>query len=349
VAGNQAGSAYLHPGWLAALQTESATQLVGLACEDDTGTMLGVLPLMGTRGLPFNLGAQQLRRRLASLPRTPVAGPLANSDESLTVLLEAAVAINDLEPGRLLQIKSDRLGLDRLVSGLICTPWRSTYVVELPEQPDRPRFGDARNHSRIRWAVNKAARAGVRVRAAESEADLQAWYRLYLETMRRHAVPPRSYRFFAALWRELPPSVLRVLLAERGNRPSTRLLAGSIFLAYGSTVHYAFNGSRRADLEVRPNDAILWQAIHDAAADGYRRFDLGEVADERSGLADFKSKWGARGMPLWRYYHPPPAATRSPVGTGDGEERLVATARRLWRRLPLEVTSSLGGWIYERL
>src|SRR5207245_2008081 len=71
-----------------------------------------------------------------------------------------------------------------------------------------------RNHSRIRWSVNKAAKLGVQVRTAEDEHDLRAWYQLYLETMRWNTVPPRSYRFFEALWRELHAvGLIRLLLA----------------------------------------------------------------------------------------------------------------------------------------
>src|SRR5207249_10001549 len=96
-----------------------------------------------------------------------------------------------------------------------------------------------RNHGRITWAVNKAAKAGVRVRDAETDDELRSWYRLYLETMREKAVPPRPYRFFKTMWDVLrPQAMLRLLLAEQQGR----LLAGSIFLCYGSTVCYAFTG-----------------------------------------------------------------------------------------------------------
>jgi CelD/BcsL family acetyltransferase involved in cellulose biosynthesis len=161
--------------------------------------------------------------------------------------------------------------------------------------------------------------------------------------MREHAVPPRAFRFFRALWHRLrPPGVLRLLLAEQG----ARLIAGSIFLSLASTVHYAFNGSRREDFALRPNDAILWQAIHDAADEGRGRFDLGEVVGDQSGLAEFKSKWGAEEVPLWRYYHPAP---RPDGATGPAAGRLIGLAEATWRRLPLPVTAVVGDYLYRRL
>src|SRR5262249_56274015 len=106
---------------------------------------------------------------------------------------------------------------------------------------------------------------------AETERDLRAWYGLYVDTMRWHVVPPRPYRFFEVAWQLLRPrGLLRLLLAEQHEARQSRLLAGSIFLMFGQTVFYAFNGRRREDLSLEPNDAIQWQAIHDAFRRGFR-------------------------------------------------------------------------------
>src|SRR5439155_16223323 len=131
---------------------------------------------------------------------------------------------------------------------------------------------------------------------------------------REKAVPPRSYRFFKTMWDVLrPQAMLRLLLAEQQGR----LLAGSIFLWYGSTVCYAFTGRSSSDLWLRPNDAIQWTALHDACNEGFTRYDFGEVNEDDSGLADFKRKWGAEPTPLYRYYFPAPSrAERGLLASG---------------------------------
>ena len=89
-------------------------------------------------------------------------------------------------------------------------------MLQLPGRSEELRFGNSRNHSAIKRAVNKAARMGVEVRQAESEDQLRAWYALYLDTMRWHAVPPRPYRFFKNCWELLRPhGLMRLLLAEQ--------------------------------------------------------------------------------------------------------------------------------------
>ena len=68
---------YHHPGWLSALESEYGERCVSLACADENGQLNAILPLFYTKGLPLKIGPVASGRRLSSLPRTPVAGPLA--------------------------------------------------------------------------------------------------------------------------------------------------------------------------------------------------------------------------------------------------------------------------------
>lgn len=338
------GLIYHHPLWLHALQSEYNQIPVALACEDRAGQIRGVMPLLKTRGLPFNWGAQVLGSRLSSLPRTGMAGPLSLDPQASAALINDAIERVRGEPGTRLQIKVLANELDGLVGDVTGIPWQFTYVLELPEQSQQLRFGNSRNHGRIKWAVQKAVKSGVEVRPAETESDLQAWYRLFLDTMRWHAVPPRPYRFFKFCWETMrPQGLMRLLLAEQHQAGRTRLLAGSIFFMFNRTVTYAYSGRHREFLSLRPNDAIQWHAIHDAHRNGFRRFDFGEVPGENESLADFKTKWGAEPRQVYRYYYPALAEMGSGVSKPGPARRIAEDA---WRQLPLKVTSVLGDWIY---
>jgi hypothetical protein len=341
VGAHEHGLVYHHSGWLRALRREYGQQPVGLAIADGTGALHGVLPLMATRGLPVLRSGGITGRRLASLPRTPVAGPLADDREGLAQLVAAAA--QRTPPGAQLQLKLLEPRLDGLAP-VIGHPWRLTYVLDLPHRPEELRFGGSRNHATVKRAVNKAHKAGVRVRPAETAAELRAWYGLYLDTMRHHVVPPRPLRLFMAAWEEMrPQGTMRLLLAERRGE----LLAGCVMLQLGSTVFYGFNGVRRDALEHRPNDAIHWEAIHSACADGFRRYDFGEVVERHAGLARFKAKWGTEARRLHRYYFPAP---EEPPATGDADQGgLARAATRAWGRLPLRATAIGGDVIYRFL
>ncbi len=346
VSGHPQATIYHHPGWMAALEAEYGRRCIALACEEPGGQLRGILPLMTTAGLPWGLGGPRTRRRLSSLPRTPLAGPLAIDHEAERALLSAAIDLVRADGSLQLEVKS-HAPLHDVPDGLVRVPWRQAFVLDLPRDPQTLRFGNARNHARIRWSINKAARCGVHVRAAEAEAELQTWYRIYLKTMRWHALPPRAYRFFAALWKELHPiGLLHLLLAEDDVAGRRRVLAGSIILSYGRTASYAFNGCHRDVLALRPNDVIQWHAIHDASTRGLRWYDLGEVTEDHALLAVFKKKWGATARDLHRYYYPAPAAE----GAQTAESGMVKrAARAVWRRMPLPITSQIGERLYARL
>jgi Acetyltransferase (GNAT) domain len=334
---------FQHSGYLRALSREYGRPVLGLACEDDRGRLAGVLPLMWTRGLP--LAGSVARRRLSSLPRTPVAGPLADDEAALAALVQAAARRATGTPGAQLQLKP-AAGLPDGTPTLTRHPWRNTFIYDLPVDGAPPRFGNSRNHSRVRWAVGRAERSGLRIRRASSEADVRGWYPLMLEALRRHAVPPRRLGFLLALWEELAPlGMMRLYLAET---EAGRIQAGAVLLMLeGRTVFYVFNGVHRDALDRRPNDLIQWHALHDAAAEGFRRYDFGEVVEHHAGLADFKRKWGTDEVRLHRYYHPAPPQPPDP-GSGS-PSRLRLAAERAWQRLPLRATAVVGSEVYRWL
>jgi hypothetical protein len=334
---------YQHSAYLRALSREYGRPVLGLACENAAGAVTGVLPLMWTRGLP--LARSVAGRRLSSLPRTPIAGPLVDDEHALAALVQDATWRLTERSGAQLQLKPAAARLDGMPALTRC-PWRSTFVYDLPSGGAAPRFGSSRNHSRIRWAVGKAERAGLRIRRASSEADIRRWYPLMLEALRPHAVPPRRLSFLLALWEELEPlGMMRLLLAETA---AGELQAGAVLLMLqGRTVFYAFSGACHDGLHLRPNDLIQWRALHDAAAEGFRRYDFGEVVAGHAGLADFKRKWGTVEVRLQRYYHPAP---HEPPGPGPEPGRpLRRAAERAWQRLPLRATALVGTEVYRWL
>ena len=342
-------TAFHHSGWIAALEEEYGQPALRLACEEPDGTLSGVLPLMVTRGLPLGIGGASAGRRLSSLPRTPVAGPVAASPEVLRVLTRAAID-RAAAAGLRLQLKPAGTALDGLVPSLRGAPWRVSYVRPLPDDPAGLRFGNSRNHARVTWAVRKAERERLRVLDAATEADLREWYRLYLDVNRWRGQPSRPYRFFRAAWKNLAPhGYLRLLLARREQSGRDTVLAGSMVLILGPTAFYAFNGRMREALPLRPNDLLQWHAMRAAIGAGSQWYDFGEVEEGNEGLAQFKSKWGTEARDLIRYHAPPLPAAVTGYRVSVGGTRARALALRAWRRVPLPVTAAAGDQMYRFL
>ncbi len=328
LAGRPDATVYHHPLWLQLLHEAFNYRPAHLVCEDTNGHVRGILPLFGLRGILTG-------RRFSSLPRTPVGGPLA---------VDRARAERN---GRL-QLKVESDAIDGLVEGLVGGPFRPTYVLSLPSADQPMLFGNARHHRRLKSSVNTAARHGIVVREAENLAEMKAWYRLYLETMRRRFLPPRPYAFFERAWALLRPAgILRLLLVEQHAAAGKRLLAGGTFLAYNGVVSYAFQGSREEALDLRPNDALQWHAILDAHRSGFRTYDMGEVSQGNTSLAAYKEKWGAERHWLYRYYYG--TVRERKLEVLDSQSRWRNWAGAAWQWMPLAGTELVSGWLHKHL
>jgi lipid II:glycine glycyltransferase (peptidoglycan interpeptide bridge formation enzyme) len=122
-----------------------------------------------------------------------------------------------------------------------------------------------------------------------------------------------------------------------------------MLLMLGHTVFYAFNGRLREALPLRPNDVIQWHAIHQACAEGFRRYDFGEVAEANLDLAKFKSKWGTEARRLHRYYYPAPPAAGAGYASLESENLIRRAATPIWQRVPPGLTEIFGDRVYRYL
>jgi hypothetical protein len=335
VAAHSEALLYHHPAWLRVLERSYGCEPLLLACEG-TKRLRGILPLVRSRGIVTG-------RRVSSLAHTPVCGPLADSSEAAAALMASAVELVRRHPGTALELRLPSRRFGDGAYGANAVPSEVMYELQLPDDMAPLRFGNARNHGRIKWAVNKATRFGVEVREAKHPEQLRAWYALYVETMRAHARLPIPRRFFEAIWELSPGGSVRLLLAEQAGA-HRQLLAGSLFLLYGQTAIYAFNGRRGDRLASRPNELLLWRAIHDAREAGFTRFSFGQVAAGQDGLAQFKAKWGAKECSPHRYVYPPQSAGMGAArGCAAAFERAGAP---LMRRLPARLATLAGDAVY---
>jgi len=340
-------SIYYHPSWFKVLEEETNQKTIKLAYLDNRGLIVGIMPLQFTKGVPFGIGGALGTKRISSLPRTPVGGPVASNKEIADILLSKAIKISKENSKYRLQIKSFNDELNERIPALSKYYWREFYFTDIPKYPEKLRFGNSKNHTKIKWGINKALKSGVRIRYSESAKDILAWYKLYLDTMKFHTTPPRSLRFFKSLWKNLKPKgLMQLVFAELEEDGKQRIIAGSIFLTFNKVVVYAFNGSDRNDFELRPNDLIHWTVIHDAQKKGFEIYDWGEVTKGQKGLAAYKEKWSSNKLDMYHYYFPDfKNKDEDNIDSGIKEGLL----KNLWNLLPLKVTSTIGTQIFKYL
>jgi len=144
-------------------------------------------------------------------------------------------------------------------------------------------------------------------------------------------------RFFRALADRLG-SRAWVTTVWRGEQP----VAGVMSFVFGDTVMPYFAGMDER-LRCTGSANLVYLAVMErAAACGLRRFDFGRSRRDNAGPYTFKRNQGFEPQALG-YQRYVPLGRRAPDLTPSNPR--FALARRVWRRLPVSVTSRLGGWL----
>jgi len=154
--------------------------------------------------------------------------------------------------------------------------------------------------SNTRRNIKTSVREGVDVRSVNSLMGIKAFYRLHVQTRKRHGLPPQPFGFFEKVLQHVIQKDLgSIALATHGNR----IVAGMVFFCFGHEVIFKYGASDPAWLHLRPNNAIMWKAIRDYKGRGVSEFCFGRTAPSNRGLLQFKGGWGAtkRVLEYYRY------------------------------------------------
>src|SRR4051812_32253583 len=186
VARCERAGAYQTGAWARILAAAYGVRASYLASTAPDGELEAVLPLMTSRGIVSG-------KRLRSLPVVPFAGPVGKSVDAELAVIAAACGLAD-ERGADLCINARTAGYEEHLPGLHGVETNPTWVTPLPEDADALRRGWKKTSNNLFRSIAKSEKAGVRVREGQGEGDLRDFYRLYLETMRRHRSLPRIWR-----------------------------------------------------------------------------------------------------------------------------------------------------------
>ncbi len=197
--------------------------------------------------------------------------------------------------------------------------------------------------TRFRTAVRNAEDQNVRVERATSASDVADFYDLYAETLRRHGIPPHSLGFFRRMWDVLDEQDRLELLFAR--RPGdTTPIATALLLTFGDRVHYKLAASNADGRQSNAGPLVLWEAMRWASENGYSTFDLGRTR-KGTGVYEFKRSLNGRELYLDDLYYYPGQFVPPPNPDQGAFRPLI----RLWKELPLELTTLIGPHIRKGL
>jgi CelD/BcsL family acetyltransferase involved in cellulose biosynthesis len=308
-----------HPAWALLLSEAYSLRGAVLAIVDEGGQIVGGIPALRAPRLIDRT------RRWVALPFTDALAPLVAP-------AQANQLARELDHWRIQQ-GFDRIELRAALSGARPQPMTAfTHMLALPADPDEAVRGFSNS---VRRNIRTAERGGVRIVRIESEQELtSSYWRLHVDTRRRLGVMPQPRRLFHLLWERILSCDLGfALLAVQGSRP----IAGAVFLSWNNTVIYKFSASDSSAWKLRPNDALVAEAIRIACLEHRGVLDFGRSDAEAEGLRRFKRGWGAKEVPLCYS-----VLGLDPPG-GGGSERLVSS---VVRRAPAWVARTGGRLLY---
>jgi hypothetical protein len=333
---------YHYPGWLEILSEETAQPLHLIVCRNSEGIIEGLLPLLSTKGIPFGPVDVLSSKRFASLPRTPFAGPLYNSKAVCALLLETAKKMAKENPDRLIQIKSLQ-PLNDTDNEFKSIEWRKTYVIPVPGRDNKFAFSEHTQRD-VNRCKKQAKENNIEFKTADSLSDLKKWYMLYLERMRFHRVPARSFSFFKNCRQKLSSDgMMELTLAVKNTGSKYEILAGNINFIYKD---YCYGGFGAAKSHLPLGDFLMYNELLTLQQRNIRFYDLGEVPSGHTGLEKYKKKWGAEQIQIYHNYFGKEAAK---VKSNIDFLHESSLSTKIWRLMPLHFTARIGGLINKRL
>jgi hypothetical protein len=212
------------------------------------------------------------------------------------------------------------------------------HVLHLCSEPAQIFGGFA---SSVRRAIRKAEHSGVSAMARRSREAVGDFYRLHVQTRRRHGLPPQPASFFQNIYDEIiKPGLGFTVVAERRSRP----VAAAIFFHFGRNGLYKYGASNKRFQEFRANNLVMWRGIQFLVCQGARKLHFGRTDCENGGLRRFKLSWDTEEETI-DYFRVDPSGQQLPASgrTDSGFHK------RIFGALPLMFNRLAGSMIYPHL
>jgi serine/alanine adding enzyme len=318
VAAHPRASLYHGSAWREMIVREMRQQDVSLVAKDQSGRLLGVLPLIEMQSRLFG-------RFAASLPYFNYGGPLA---------------LHGLVEDRLLQVATESArarGLRhvevRETQFRATWPARDTKVSMIRRLPASEAALDAELGSKLRAQIRRAGRESPDVRIGGSEL-LDDFYNVFARSMRDLGTPVYGKQFFRAVLAAALPGSSHVVVAWLGRRP----VGAAILLGFRDMLEIPWASTVREANPIGTNMFMYRSILGFAIEQGYGFFDFGRSTVD-AGTFRFKKQWGAHALRHHWHYGLPAGQSLPQLNPDNPKYRLMIAA---WRRLPVAFTRLIG-------
>lgn len=175
---------------------------------------------------------------------------------------------------------------------------------------------------------------------AEIDANVDRFFKLFADNVKRHGTPALPKRYFALLMQEFGADCEVLTVLHQG-----RVVSSVLSFYFRDEVLPYYAGDSEDARHLAANDFKYWELMRRACERGYKIFDYGR-SKRGTGQFDFKKNWGFEPQPLhYEYFlvNAPRVPEHNPT---NPKYRLFI---EMWKRLPTPVANALGPHIVKHL
>ena len=275
------GSIYHLSGWKDSLETGFRHMKGHFPVLEDerSGEILAGVPIYTVESWLFG-------NKLISVPFATACDPLISSPSDMKLLFTHLVELYERTSARAMELRTmSRRDLIDNPDLAISNAYKHHYLelggcaTELKE-----RF----SKTAVRQMIVKAEKAGIKVERRQGYGDLEAFYRLLMDTRKRLGLPQIPFKFFDSLWAKFGVSNLVLFLASTEHK---RAIGGLMGLVFNKTFVFEYSADTLLARQQGVGQLMCWTAIKLACESGYSTFSFGRTSSRNQGLLTHKRRW----------------------------------------------------------
>jgi Acetyltransferase (GNAT) domain len=283
-----AASIFHTRGWIEALRCTYGYKPVGFTTSPPGSPL--------TNGIPFcQISSWLSGRRLVSLPFSDHCAPLVENAEQLIELFAALRDSVVREKWKYVEIRA----VDSMQDSGALQQSKVFVSHRLDLRPRLDAIFLTFHKDCVQRNIRRAEKANLTYEEGTSDLLLDKFYRLLLETRRKHGLPPQPQAWFRNLVGCLGGAV-KIHVAAKDDCP----IASILTLRHKRVLVYKYGCSDPRAKNLGGTHFLLWQAIQRAKNAGISEFDLGRSECDNAGLISFKDRWGAQQSTLTYFRFP---------------------------------------------
>ncbi len=309
-------------GWRSVIENGSKQKSYFLlAEEDDTGNIVGILPLAHRKSLLFGSA-------LVSTLFAVYGGPLADTDDIKMALDDFAWQQATLLGAASLEYRTEDVSQARSVNWQTEAATSATFRKSLKNTPEDILLDIPRKQ---RAVVRKSLKHDL---TCSWEKNLDGFYKLYAESVRNLGTPVFPKGLFSQFMAEFGDDVdIQVIYTPEG-----AAVASLMSFYHGDWVLPYYAGGNLSARKYGAHDFMYYQLMLRAAERGKTGFDFGR-SKIGTGPYKFKKNWGFEPKILAYQSRLADGAVKSNLNPNSAKYRLMTN---LWKKLPLPIANMIG-------